>query len=81
MRDGIHVRYTGDGVREVKGLGVFQRGTVAWAPRAIAMFLLAEPCFEAVSDVRPVHGVMVRIGQIPSHGEDTVERELAKEEE
>ena len=70
MRDGIHVRYTGDGVREVKGLGVFQRGTVAWAPRAIAVQLLSEECFEAASDGKPVRGVVVRIGQKPSHGEN-----------
>jgi hypothetical protein len=66
VREGIHVRYTGEGVREVPGVGVFQKGTVAWVPRAIALEILKEDCFVAASSGKPVQAVVLRIGQKPA---------------
>jgi hypothetical protein len=63
MRDGIHVRYVGEGVREVPGLGVFQKGTVAWAPRDLALDLLKEDCFVAEGSGKPVSALVIRMGQ------------------
>jgi hypothetical protein len=62
LRDGVHVRYLGDDVREVPGVGVFQRGTVAWVKRDLALELLREDCFEAAS-TGIAKGVVLRIGQ------------------
>ena len=62
MRDGVHVRYVGEGVRDVPGVGVFQRGTVAWVKRDLALDLLAEDCFE-VASTGVAKGVVLRIGQ------------------
>jgi len=69
VRDGIHVRYVGADVRSVPGLGVFQRGTVAWAPRALALELLSGDDFEAAGDGKPVRGVILRVGQKTSEEE------------
>ena len=67
MRDGIHVRYLGDGVREVPGVGLFQRGTVAWVPREIALEILREDCFAAEGTGKPAHALVIRLGQKASH--------------
>ncbi|HVY60751.1 MAG TPA: hypothetical protein VHF22_03820, partial [Planctomycetota bacterium] len=67
MRDGIHVRYTGEGVREVPGVGVFAPGTVAWVPRAIALEILREDCFVAEGTGKPASALMIRLGQKASH--------------
>ncbi len=66
MREGIHIRYVGEGVREVPGVGVFQKDTIAFVLRDQALELLREDCFVAVGSGKPVSAVVVRIGQKPS---------------
>jgi hypothetical protein len=63
MRDGIHVRFLGPGIREVPGVGVFQTDTVAFVPREIALEILKEDCFVAVGSGKPVSALVVRLGQ------------------
>jgi hypothetical protein len=65
---GIHLRYLGEEVRVVEGVGVFQKGTVAFAPRDIAVQLLSGGDFQAVADGPTAQVFIVRIGQdtIPS---------------
>lgn len=65
---GIHLRYLGEELRAVDGVGVFQRGTVAFAPHDIAVRLLASGEFRAVTDGPTAQFFVVRIGQdtIPS---------------
>jgi adenylyltransferase/sulfurtransferase len=70
VRDGIHVRYVGPGVREVPGVGVFQTGTVAWVPRAIALEILREDVFVAEGTGKPASALVIRIGQKASHEEN-----------
>lgn len=60
---GIHVRYLGDALRAVDGIGVFAKGTVAFAPREIAVRLLASGEFEAVTKGPTAQVFVVRIGQ------------------
>jgi hypothetical protein len=60
---GIHLRYKGDDVRAVRGVGAFQNGTVAFAPMEIALELLKDPAFEAVADGPSAQAFIVRIGQ------------------
>jgi rhodanese-related sulfurtransferase len=67
VREGIHVRYVGEGVREVPGVGVFAKGTVAWVPRAIALEILREDCFVAEGSGKPASALVIRLGQKPSH--------------
>ncbi len=63
MREGIHVKYTGEGIRVVPGVGKFQKGTVAWVKREIALDILKEDCFVAEEPDKPVRAVVLRIGQ------------------
>jgi hypothetical protein len=65
---GIHVRYLGEEVRAVEGVGVFQKGTVAFAPRDVARRLIASGDFQAVANGPTAQVFVVRIGQdtIPS---------------
>jgi hypothetical protein len=60
---GIHVRYLGEAPRAVEGLGVFQQGTVAFAPQALAIELLSSGDFEAVTKGPTAQYFVVRIGQ------------------
>jgi len=65
---GVHVRYLVDDLRAVKGVGVFQKGTVAFVPRHLAVQLIASGDFEAVTKGPLARVFVVRIGQdtIPS---------------
>ena len=60
---GIHLRYLVDDLRVVKGVGVFQQGSVAFVPRDLAMHLLASGDFEAVTTGPTARVFVVRIGQ------------------
>jgi hypothetical protein len=60
---GIHVRYLGEAPRAVEGVGVFQNGTVAFAPQALAIELLSSGDFEAVTKGPTAQFFVVRIGQ------------------
>lgn len=60
---GIHLRYLVDDVRVVKGVGVFQKGTVAFVPRHLAVPLIASGDFEAVASGPLARVFRVRIGQ------------------
>jgi len=64
---GIHVRYLGEAVRAVEGVGVFQKGTVAFAPSELAIRLIRSGDFEAVTKGPTAQVFVVRIGQ------DTIE--------
>jgi hypothetical protein len=87
---GIHVRYLGEAVRAVEGVGVFQQGTVAFAPSEVAIRLISSGDFEAVTKGPTAQVFVVRIGQDtiapPEVGERRVEepadfeRELEEEE-
>jgi hypothetical protein len=73
---GIHVRYLGEEVRAVDGIGVFQKGTVAFAPHDSAVRLIATGDFQAVADGPTAQVFVVRIGQdtIPSLDGDPPKR-------
>ena len=60
---GIHLRYLGEDVRSVDGVGVFQRGTVAFVPQELAIELLKSGEFRALSDGPTAQVFIVRIGQ------------------
>ncbi len=60
---GIHLRYLVDDLRVVKGVGVFQKGSVALVPRHLAVQLIASGDFEAVTDGPLARAFVVRIGQ------------------
>jgi hypothetical protein len=60
---GIHLRYLGEEVRVVEGVGVFQKGTVAFAPRDIAVQLISGGDFQAVTNGPTAQVFVVRIGQ------------------
>lgn len=60
---GIHLRYLVDDLRVVKGVGVFQKGSVALVPRHLAVPLIASGDFEAVSTGPLARVFVVRIGQ------------------
>lgn len=60
---GVHLRYLVDDVRAVKGVGVFQKGSVALVPRDLARSLIASGDFEAVSEGPLAKILVVRIGQ------------------
>ena len=91
---GIHLRYLVDDVRVVKGVGVFQKGSVALVPRHLARSLIASGDFEPVSSGPLARVFVVRIGQdtLPSAADDApltrvapegpadFERELEEEE-
>jgi hypothetical protein len=65
---GIHLRYLGDDVRAVEGVGVFQKGTVGFVPRDLAIQLIKSGDFQAVTKGPTAQAFIVRIGQdtIPS---------------
>ena len=65
---GIHLRYLVDDLRVVEGVGVFQKGSVAFVPRHLAVQLIASGDFEAVTTGPLARVLVVRIGQdtIPS---------------
>jgi hypothetical protein len=90
---GIHLRYLVDDVRRVKGVGVFQKGSVALVPRHLAMSLIASGDFEPVSEGPLARIFVVRIGQdtlpaadvapltrVAPEGPAEFERELEEEE-
>ena len=60
---GMYVRYIGDGVRDVPKVGKFQKDTVAFVPRDLALELLREPCFVFDSGPMPVVQMIIRTGQ------------------
>jgi hypothetical protein len=60
---GIHLRYLLDDLRAVKGVGVFQKGSVGLVPRHLAVSLIASGDFEAVSTGPLARVFVVRIGQ------------------
>jgi hypothetical protein len=60
---GIHLRYLVDDLRVVKGVGVFQQGSVALVPRHLALSLIASGDFEPVSTGPLARVFVVRIGQ------------------
>ena len=60
---GIHLRYLVDDVRAVKGVGVFQKGSVALVPRHLARSLIASGDFEPVTEGPLARVFVVRIGQ------------------
>ncbi len=62
-RDGVMVRYLGDDVIEVKGIGTFQGGTEALVPRELAFQLLESDDWAAVGKVQPAIEVVLNIGQ------------------
>ena len=87
---GIHVRYVGKGTRAVPGVGVFQPGTVGFAPKEIAIALLRSGEFMTVADGPTAQALIVRVEQTdkPESGERIeavepaeFERELAEAEE
>jgi hypothetical protein len=60
---GIHVRYLGEAPRAVEGVGVFQRGTVAFAPQDLAIQLIKSGDFQAVTKGPTAQVFVIRIGQ------------------
>lgn len=60
---GIPLRYLVDDVRVVKGVGVFQLGSVALVPRHIALPLIASGDFEPVTKGPLARILVLRIGQ------------------
>lgn len=89
---GIYLRYLVDDLRVVKGVGVFQQGTVAFVPRHLAVPLIASGDFEPVATGPLARVFVVRIGQdtLPAvegapparvEPEGPAEFELALEEE
>ena len=68
---GIHLRYLGDDVRAVEGVGVFQKGTVGFVLRDLAIQLIKSGDFQAVTNGPTAQAFIVRIGQdtIPSPDE------------
>lgn len=60
---GIHLRYLVDDLRVVKGVGVFQMGSVAFVPRDLAVQLIASGDFEAVTTGPTARVFVLRIGQ------------------
>ena len=60
---GIHLRYLVDAVRVVKGVGVFQQGSVAFVPQHLAIQLVASGDFEPVTTGPLARVFVVRIGQ------------------
>ena len=60
---GIHVRYLGEAPLAVEGIGVFQKGTVGFAPRELAIQLISSGDFQAVTKGPTAQVFVVRIGQ------------------
>ena len=60
---GIHLRYLLDDLRVIKGVGVFQKGSVALVPRHLAVPLIASGDFEPVTTGPLARVFVVRIGQ------------------
>ena len=59
----VHLRYLADDLRAVRGVGVFQQGTVALVPGALAAQLLASGDFELVTTGPLAKVLVLRIGQ------------------
>jgi len=89
MVKGIHVRYVGEGVHAVPGVGVFQTGTVAFAPREVAIALIRSGLFESVSNGPTAQAFIVRVEQTskpqpprsPELGDEAADFEKELEEE
>lgn len=60
---GIYLRYLRDDLRVIKGVGVFQQGTVAFVPRPLAVHLITSGDFEPVTEGPLARVFVVRIGQ------------------
>jgi hypothetical protein len=73
---GIHVRYLREAVRAVEGVGVFQKGTVAFAPSALAIELIKSGDFEAVTKGPTAQVFVVRIGQDTIESPEVSERRV-----
>jgi hypothetical protein len=88
---GVHLRYLVDDVRAIKGVGVFQQGSVAFVPSHMAVPLVASGDFEVVTEGPLARVFVVRIGQdkLPSAevgpptrvGPEPIDFELELEEE
>lgn len=59
----VHLRYLADDLRAVRGVGVFQQGTVALVPGPLAAQLLASGDFELVTPGPLAKVLVLRIGQ------------------
>ncbi len=59
----VHLRYLADDLRAVRGVGVFQQGTVALVPGPLAAQLIASGDFELVTSGPLAKVLVVRIGQ------------------
>ena len=59
----VHLRYLGDDLRAVRGVGVFQQGTVALVPGPLAAQLIASGDFELVTTGPLAKVLVLRIGQ------------------
>lgn len=59
----VHLRYLGDDLRAVRGVGVFQQGTVALVPGPLAAQLIASGDFELVTSGPLAKVLVLRIGQ------------------
>ncbi len=58
------VRYVGEGVRNVEGVGVFQQGTTVHLPAELACKLAEDDDFVFEGNVAPASFVHFRIGQM-----------------
>jgi hypothetical protein len=61
-RDALTVRYVGDGVVSIPGVGVFQNGTAARISKKRALELLADDAFVVEAEGPPAVQVVLRIG-------------------
>ena len=59
----VHLRYLADDLRAVRGVGVFQQGTVALVPGPLAAQLIAGGDFELVTTGPLAKVLVLRIGQ------------------
>jgi len=59
----VHLRYLADDLRAVRGVGVFQQGTVALVPGPLAAQLIASGDFELVTSGPLAKVLVLRIGQ------------------
>ncbi len=58
------VRYTGEGVRNIEGVGIFQHGTTVHLPAPEACKLAEDDDFVLEGNVAPASFVKFRIGQL-----------------
>lgn len=59
----VHLRYLRDDLRAVRGVGVFQQGSVALVPGPLAAELIASGDFELVTSGPLAKVLVLRIGQ------------------